>query len=72
MYEAMRRRPRIAPRTARGGRHGFTLVELLVGVSLMLVITFAALGLLEIAQRSEPEIRESNERSRRRRPGWSG
>lgn len=61
MSEPMRcRSTELAAR--RGGEAGFTLVELLVGISVMLVITFATLGLLEIAQRSEPEIRESNER----------
>ncbi|MDQ3102624.1 MAG: type II secretion system GspH family protein [Actinomycetota bacterium] len=39
---------------------GFTLVELLVGMGMMLVIFFAGLGLLEIAQRTEPEIASKN------------
>ena len=62
MYEAMRRRPTGAPRTAAEGRTASRWSSCWSASSLMLVITFAALGLLEIAQRSEPEIRETNER----------
>ena len=56
-----RRSTRLAAQRGTG-ESGFTLVELLVGASIMLVISFAALGLLEVAQRSEPEVRETNER----------
>ena len=62
MIEPMRRRSTRLAAQRGTGESGFTLVELLVGMSIMLVISFAALGLLEVAQRSEPEVRETNAR----------
>ena len=62
MIEPMTRRSTRLAAQRGTGESGFTLVELLVGASIMLVISFAALGLLEVAQRSEPEVRETNER----------
>jgi len=62
MIEPMTRRSTRLAAQRGTGESGFTLVELLVGMSMMLVISFAALGLLEVAQRSEPEVRETNSR----------
>lgn len=41
---------------------GFTMIELLVASGILLVVMFAALGLLQISQRSEPEITSKNAR----------
>ncbi|HET6831979.1 MAG TPA: prepilin-type N-terminal cleavage/methylation domain-containing protein [Solirubrobacterales bacterium] len=39
---------------------GYTLIELLIGITLMLLVLAAGLTLLQIVTRSEPAIREAN------------
>jgi type II secretory pathway pseudopilin PulG len=39
---------------------GYTLVELLVGITMMLLVLGAAFTLLQIVTRSEPQIRDAN------------
>lgn len=48
--------------SVRSGETGFTLVELMVATSMMLIVFFAGLGLFEVAQRAQPAISSQNER----------
>jgi type II secretory pathway pseudopilin PulG len=47
------------PRTDRR-ESGYTLIELLIGVTMMLIVLGAGFTLLQIVMRSEPEIRSTN------------
>ncbi len=44
----------------RSDQSGFTLVELMVTMSVMIIVMIASLGILDIAVRSEPEIADRN------------
>lgn len=44
----------------RSEQSGFTLVELMATMSVMIIVMIASLGILDIAVRSEPEIADRN------------
>ncbi len=48
------------PRQQSDPESGFTLVELLVGITIMLIVLAAAFTLLQIVVRSEPAVRAAN------------